>query len=120
VDGDPEGDETALVLNPSAGLWKIVVDGSSVPSGSTEVEVLDAVFNPVYGMVSTTDLPQERASGARWMAKAHTWFAPAVHGEGRRPWAALLVEGVSGGGGTHVVALEPLEALGLPEGDGSK
>jgi hypothetical protein len=120
VDGDPEGDETALVLNPSAGLWKVVVYGSSVPSGSTEVEVLDAVFNPVYGMVSTTDLPQERASGARWMAKAHTWFAPAVHGEGRRPWAALLVEGVSGGGGTHVVALEPLEALGLPEGEGSK
>lgn len=120
VDGDPEGDETALVLNPSAGMWKIVVDGASVPSGHTEFEYLDAVFNPAYGMVSTTDFPQERASGARWMAKAHTWLAPAVHGEGRRPWAALRVEGQTGGGGAFLVDLEGLEGAALPAGEGGK
>ncbi|MGW8265609.1 MAG: hypothetical protein ACWGSQ_04525, partial [Longimicrobiales bacterium] len=120
VDGDPEGDETALVLNPSEGTWKIVVDGASVPSGRTEVEYLDAVFNPVYGMVSTTDLPQERASGARWMAKAHTWIAPAVHEEGRRPWAALRVEGQTGSGAAFFVGLEALEGAALPERGGGK
>jgi len=120
VDGDPEGDETALVLNPAAGMWKIVVDASSVPAGSTELEYLDAVFNPVYGMVSTTDLPQERARDARWMAKAHTWLAPAAHKEGRTPYAALLIEGVTGGSAPYLVYLGDLAIPPLPKEEGSK
>ena len=95
----------ALVLNPSAGLWKIVVDASRVPSGTTAFTYLDAVFNPTYGMVSTTDTPQERARGARWLAKAHTWLAPAVHGEGRVPLAALQIRGKAGGAGSYLVSL---------------
>ena len=120
VDGDPEGDETALVLNPAAGVWKIVVDASRVPSGSTEVQYLDAVFNPVYGMVSTTDLPQERARDARWMAKAQIWIAPAVHEEGRTPFTALLVQGLAGGSDPYMVGLETLEGPALSKGVGER
>ncbi len=108
TDADPVGDETVLVLDPSPGTWKIVVDAADVPSGSTELDYLDAVFNPTYGMVTTTDLPQEREKGARWMAKVHTWLAPAVHEEGREPYPALMIQGRVGGGGTYIVGLEGL------------
>ena len=59
-------------------------------------------------MVTTTDLPQEREKGARWMARVHTWLAPAVHEEGREPYPALMIQGRVGGGGTYIVGLEGL------------
>jgi hypothetical protein len=115
VDGDPVGDETAMVLNPEAGAWKVVVDASDVPSESTEFDYLDAVFNPTFGMVSTSDLPQERARDARWLVQTHTWIAPAVHGDGRMPYAALLIQGRTGGG-TYMVNLGELGPGKLQEG----
>ena len=96
--------------NPSAGLWKIIVDASSVPSGTTSYEYLDVVFNPSYGTVSVADLPQERAEGTRWMAKAHTWTAGMAHESGRTPYAALLVEGRTEQGQTFRVSLLELTA----------
>lgn len=105
TDGDPVGDEFVWVADPSPGKWKIVVDASRVPSDSAELEYLDAVFNPVYGMVNTTDLPQERGVDARWMAKVHTWIAPAAYEAGREPWAALLVQGRTSGGAPYFLTL---------------
>jgi hypothetical protein len=112
VDGDPVGEEYALVLNPDAGLWKIVVDAPRLPAGAATFQYMDAVFNPTYGVVSTTDTPQERARGARWMAKAHTWLAPAVHAEGRAPMAALQIRVGTGGGASFLVSLTELELGG--------
>ena len=91
--------------DPAAGTWKIVVDASNVPSGSTSYQYLDVVFNPSYGTVSVADIPQERAEGSRWMAKAHTWTAGMTHDPGRRPYAALVVEGRTTGGETFLVNL---------------
>jgi hypothetical protein len=110
TDADPEGDEAEYVSDPSAGLWKIIVDASSVPSGATSYEYLDVVFNPSYGNVSVADLPQERAEGTRWMAKAHTWTAGMAHEPGRTPYAALLVEGRTTQGETFRVSLLELTA----------
>ena len=84
VDGDPVGNESVIVDQPAAGTWKVVVDAADVPEGGTDYEYLDVVFNPAYGMVSTVDVPQERARDARWTAAAHSWIAPAAHGEGPR------------------------------------
>ncbi len=97
ADGDPVGDEAIVVHNPAAGVWKIVVDGAVVPEGGVSYEYLDVVFNPVYGTVSAIDMPQERASGARWTTTAHGWVASAAHAQGREPYLAVAVEGRSGG-----------------------
>lgn len=93
VDGDPVGQESVTISNPAAGTWKIVVDGAAVPAEGAVYDYLDVVFNPVYGMVSTVDVPQERARDARWMATAHSWVAPAAHADGREPYLAVQVEG---------------------------
>src|SRR5213078_3941747 len=53
---DPIGDESVVVQNPAAGKWKVVVDGWSVPSGSTTYDYLDVVFNPKYGMANVADV----------------------------------------------------------------
>jgi hypothetical protein len=97
VDGAPVGDEAVFVDAPAAGTWKIVVDASAVPSGTTTVEYLDVVLNPAYGMVATTDVPQEREQGDRWLAKLRPWTAPAAHEEGREPLWGLLIQGESEG-----------------------
>ncbi|MDA0330319.1 MAG: S8 family serine peptidase [Gemmatimonadetes bacterium] len=110
TDADPEGDESEFVSNPKAGTWKIVVDASSVPAGTTSYEYLDVVFNPSYGHVNVADLPQERAEGTRWMAKAHTWTAGMAHDPGRGPYAALFVEGRTSAGETFRVSLLQLSA----------
>ncbi len=117
ADADPVGDESVIVENPAAGKWRIVVDAASVPTGNTTYEYLDVVFNPAYGMVSTTDLPQERSEGARWTAKVHSWIAPAAHAAGRVPYAALLVQGRPEQGEPYTVSLHGLAAT-LESGTG--
>jgi hypothetical protein len=99
VDGDPVGQESVTISNPAAGTWKIVVDGAAVSTEGAVYEYLDVVFNPAYGMVSTVDIPQERAKDARWMATAHSWVAPAAHAAGREPYLAVQVEGKKGDAG---------------------
>ncbi len=83
--------ETASVEHPAAGKWKVVVDGASIPSGSTTFDYADVVFNQAYGMVAVTDQPATRESGASWTASANVWQAeqPA----GREAFTALLVRG---------------------------
>lgn len=114
VDGDPAGDEVVFVQNPAAGTWKIVVDGFSVPLGTTGYDYLDVVLNPAYGTVNTTDLPQEREEGDRWLAKVRSWIAPAAHEAGRAPFTALLIEGEAQGG-SFPVSLRELKT-GLARG----
>ena len=97
VDGDPVGDERVLVTDPAAGTWKVVVDAFHVPSGTTSVGYMDAVFNPAYGAVNTTDGPQERKGGDRWLARVGTWLGHGAYEAGRRPFPALLIEGEASG-----------------------
>ena len=97
ADGDPVGEESLVVHDPAAGNWKVVVDAAAVPVGGTSYEYLDVVFNAAYGTVGTIDMPQERASGARWTTTANGWVAPAAHAEGRGPYMAVVVEGQAGG-----------------------
>jgi hypothetical protein len=105
VDADPEGDEAVWIPDPAAGKWKIVVDAASVPTGTSSYEYLDVVFNPAYGMVSTTDMPQERGKAARWTPKAQSWVAPAAHEEGREPFLAVTVQGTQAGASPFLVSM---------------
>jgi hypothetical protein len=91
VDGGPDGDEAVYIPAPSAGVWKIVVDGFSVPGETVAFDYLDVVLNPAYGTMNTTDLPQEREKGDRWLARVNPWIPSAVHEAGRSPLTALQV-----------------------------
>ncbi|MDE2876226.1 MAG: S8 family serine peptidase [Gemmatimonadota bacterium] len=96
VDGDPVGDEVVIVHDPAPGMWKVVVDAASVPEEGATYSYLDVVFNAAYGTVAVIDMPQERASGARWTTTSHGWAAMAAHAQGREPYLGVVVEG--GGG----------------------
>jgi hypothetical protein len=90
-DSDPVGDEIVTVSNPSAGKWKVVIDGARVPSGSTTLSYLDVVFNPAFGAVTSADIMADREMGANWSAPVNTWIA-GVMPAGRQPFAALAVQ----------------------------
>ena len=97
TDADPEGDESVIIWNPSAGQWKIVVDAVNQPAETVTYEYLDAVFNSSFGNVAVLDVPQERGQDSRWMAKAHVWSAGSgSHEPGRIPYPAVLLEGWEG------------------------
>jgi subtilisin family serine protease len=64
ADGDSE--ESVTIANPAAGAWKVLVDGFSVPAGSTTYNYVDVFTNPAFGAVSVTDANAVRAGGAQW------------------------------------------------------
>ena len=107
-DADPIQDESVLVRQPASGTWKIVVDAFAVPSGSTSYEYLDVVFNPSYGMLAVTDLPDARKSGAEWTTTAHAWVTPAATTVDRTPYAAVMVQAHPKDGEPFLVAFPEL------------
>jgi subtilisin family serine protease len=64
ADGDSE--ESVTIANPTAGLWKIMVDGYAVPSGSTTYNYIDVFTNAAFGSVSVTDANALRPAGSSW------------------------------------------------------
>lgn len=82
------GDEYIYVDNPSAGSWRVVVDGFQVPEDGTAYEYLDVVFNPIFGSVAAADVPTERERDASWDVRTHQWETGDLP-EGREPFAAL-------------------------------
>jgi hypothetical protein len=80
ADGDSE--ESVTVANPAAGAWRVLVDGFSVPAGSTSYDYVDVFTNPAFGAVTVTDANAERASGASWTVPA-TVTGNAVPAAGR-------------------------------------
>jgi hypothetical protein len=64
ADGDSE--ESVTIANPAAGTWVVLVDGFSVPSGSTTFNYVDVFANSAFGTVSVTDANALRPSGSSW------------------------------------------------------
>jgi subtilisin family serine protease len=65
ADGDSE--ESVTIANPVAGTWKILVDGFSVPAGSTSYKYIDVFFKtPSFGSISIADANALRPSGSSW------------------------------------------------------
>jgi hypothetical protein len=64
ADGDSE--ESVTVDNPKDGTWVALVDGYSVPSGSTTYSYTDVFANPKFGAVSVTDADALRPANASW------------------------------------------------------
>jgi subtilase family protein len=64
ADGDSE--ESVTIANPAAGNWVILIDGFSVPAGTTTYNYVDVFANAAFGSVSVTDANALRPSGASW------------------------------------------------------
>ena len=64
ADGDSE--ESVMVANPKDGTWVALVDGYSVPSGSTTYSYTDVFTNPTFGAVAVTDADALRPAAGSW------------------------------------------------------
>jgi len=64
ADGDSE--ESVTINNPAVGNWVVLVDGFSVPAGTTTYNYVDVFVNPAFGSVSVTDANALRPAGAVW------------------------------------------------------
>jgi hypothetical protein len=80
ADGDSE--ESVTIANPAAGTWVVLVDGYSVPAGTTTYNYVDVFVNAAFGSISVTDANALRPAGAVWVAPA-TVTANAVPAAGR-------------------------------------
>jgi hypothetical protein len=69
ADGDSE--ESVTIASPASGLWRVLVDGYSVPSGTTTYNYVDVFFStPAFGSVSVTDANALRPAGSSWTVPA--------------------------------------------------
>ncbi|HEU0295931.1 MAG TPA: S8 family serine peptidase [Anaerolineales bacterium] len=68
ADGDSE--ESVTINNPAEGLWAVLVDGFSVPAGTTTYNYVDVFANPAFGSVSVTDANALRPAGSSWTVPA--------------------------------------------------
>lgn len=64
ADGDSE--ESVTISNPAAGLWRVRVDGFSVPAGTTTYKYVDVLSAPSYGSLVVTDANALRPAGSSW------------------------------------------------------
>jgi subtilisin family serine protease len=65
ADGDSE--ESVTINNPAAGNWLVLVDGFSVPAGTTTYNYIDVFVNAAFGSVSVTDANALRPAGSSWI-----------------------------------------------------
>jgi subtilisin family serine protease len=80
ADGDSE--ESVTINTPAAGVWVVLVDGFSVPAGTTTFNYIDVFVNASLGSVSIADANALRASGASWIVPG-TVTASAAPAPGR-------------------------------------
>jgi hypothetical protein len=64
ADGDSE--ESVTINSPAAGLWRVLVDGFSVPAGTTTYNYVDVFAHSSFGSVAVTDANALRPAGASW------------------------------------------------------
>ena len=65
ADGDSE-ESVTITTNVTAGEWRVLVDGYSVPAGTTTYNYVDVFANPAFGLISVTDANALRPAGASW------------------------------------------------------
>lgn len=65
ADGDSE--ESVAITNPAAGVWRVLVDGYSVPAGTTTYKYVDVFAHASFGTISITDANALRSAGDSWV-----------------------------------------------------
>jgi subtilisin family serine protease len=67
ADGDSE--EAVSITNPAAGTYRVVVDGFSVPAGTTQLDYRDAYYAPSLGTLTVPQTFTTLANGAAYTVK---------------------------------------------------
>ncbi|MFC7305506.1 S8 family serine peptidase [Streptomyces monticola] len=109
ADGDSE--EAVSLTKPAAGTYTIVVDGYSVPAGSTAYDYLDVYFAPSLGQVKVDETkPVQLANGASAQIGAEV-VAAAAAPEGRQFFGEVRVLNargtVAGSGSVRIEKVVP-------------
>jgi hypothetical protein len=91
VSADGDSEESVTIPNPAAGLWRVVVDGYGVPSGSTQYDYVDVYATPSHGAVTVTDENAPRAAGSSWTVPGSV-TAGTAPGDGRVLLGQVLVK----------------------------
>jgi pre-peptidase len=97
--------EQVSINNPAAGLWRIRVDGFSVPAGTTAYDLVDTYISPALGSLVANDSDAAHPSGSSWSPTA-TLTVNGQPGAGRKLTGTLSVQtdaGVTVGTGSLVV-----------------
>ena len=97
--------ESVTLTNPVAALYRIVLDGFSVPEGTSEVDVVDSYVSAALGSLTTADANAARPTGSAWDPTA-TLTVLADPGAGRKITGSLTVQtdaGVTIGNGSLIV-----------------
>jgi hypothetical protein len=97
--------EQVTLVNPVSALYRIQVDGFSVPSGSTAYDLIDSYVLPALGNLTSNDPNAVHASGSSWSPTA-TLTVFGDPGAGRKITGTLSVQtdtGATVGSGSLVV-----------------
>ena len=62
--------EQVTLNNPLAALYRIELDGFSVPEGTSEVDVVDSYVAPALGSLTSSDTNAVRPAGSSWSPTA--------------------------------------------------
>lgn len=58
--------KTVAAYDPAPGVWKVVVDGYRVPSGSVHFTYVDIFNHPAFGTITVKDEASDHVSGSQW------------------------------------------------------
>jgi hypothetical protein len=83
--------EQVTLANPPASLYRIEVDGFSVPSGSTAYDLVDSYVSPALGSLVSNDSNAVHPSGSTWSPTA-VLTVSAQPGAGRNITGTLTVQ----------------------------
>ncbi|MEV4345569.1 S8 family serine peptidase [Actinoplanes sp. NPDC049596] len=104
-DADGDSEESISLANPAAGDYRVVVDGYSVPAGSTAYDYLDVYYSPALGSVTVPGTAVTLANGASTTVSGTVTVA-AAPAQGRQLFGDLAIvtnEGAVVGRATVVV-----------------
>ena len=103
--GSGSSNELVSINNPAAGLWRIRIDGFSVPAGTTAYDLVDTYLSAALGSLAAIDDNAAHPSGSSWSPSA-VLTVNGQPGAGRKITATLSVQtdaGVTVGSGSVVV-----------------
>ena len=94
-DADGDSEESLTYIDPAPGTYTVIVDGYSVPAGTTEFDYLDVFFASALGSLTVDETPFTFPSGSTRTVTGQVTalVAPAA---GRQLFGEMTVESASG------------------------
>jgi subtilisin family serine protease len=68
--GSSTSNENVTVNNPPAATYRILLDGFSIPEGTSEVDLIDTYASAALGSITSSDANADHSSGTSWSPTA--------------------------------------------------